>query len=194
MALLSITLRTSQNRPHIFLEHAFPLDRENFLFTMDSWESYCFGTKRTEAFQTYFANSATLIPPKLVFEVNSAPFIRKSTTAAIDVVLVSSTPLLPTSKREMSDFRREQMENNSLVQRQVAALHTNMENSDSSSCPHWKPASTIWFLPLLAGRDEKAIESRIASIDSSLAFELMCLRGSCNDDEKRELLNSLSQI
>lgn len=54
-------------------------DRENFIFTMDSWESTLIVLKDVAAFRAYFTQSPGLTEPKLLFELNSSGFARKST-------------------------------------------------------------------------------------------------------------------
>jgi hypothetical protein len=103
-------------------------DRDCFVFAMDSWESTLLVLKDSEAFRTYFANSPFLTEPKLLFELNSIGFARKSTTTTINAGAGVVNDAITDLKRDLADFRKEQTENNSLVQRQVDATHTNMQN------------------------------------------------------------------
>lgn len=107
-------------------------DREYFIFTMDSWESTMLVLKDTEAFRAYFTRSPYLSDPKLLFELNSSGFARKSTAMTIDAGAGLVNEAITDIKRDLADFRKEQSENNSLVQRQVNAIHVNMENQTNA--------------------------------------------------------------
>ena len=78
-------------------------------------------------------------------------------------------------KRDLSDFRKEQHENNNLVQCQVAAIHVTMESQTNAVALIGNQLQQFGLF-LLASRDEKAIEGKIALIDNSLHFESQCLR------------------
>jgi len=150
-------------------------DREYFIFAMDSWESTVTVLKDTEAFRTYFANTPYLTDPKLLFESNSSGFTRKSTATTIDSAAGVVNNAITELKRELTDFRKEQNENNNMVQRQVAAIHVNMENQTNAVALIGNQLQQFG-LSLLASRDEKAIEGRIYALDNSIAFEIQCLR------------------
>jgi hypothetical protein len=163
-------------------------DRENYIFTMDSWESTLIVIKDADSFIAYFSNYPLLNPPKLVFELNSSGFGRKSTVSTINAGAGLVNDAISDLKRDLFDFRKEQTENNSLVQRQVAAIHVNMENQTNAVARIGNQLQQFG-LSLLAGRDEKAIESRICVIDSSLAFESHCLQ-LCDDPAEKILLKA----
>lgn len=161
-------------------------DREYFIFTMDSWESTLIVLKDIEAFRSYFVNSPLLSDPKLIFEMNSSGFARKSTVATINNGAGLVNEAITDLKRDLATFHKEQTENNSLVQRQVSAIHVSMENQ-ANTVARIGDQLQQFGLSLLAGRDEKAIECRIGQIDGSLAFETQCLRSSDDPAEKIEL-------
>ena len=97
-------------------------DRDCFVFTMDLWESTLIVLKDTDAFCTYFAKFPFLIEPKLLFELNSISFARKSTTTTINAGAGVVNDAIADLKRDLTKFRKEQTDNNNLVQRQVAAI------------------------------------------------------------------------
>ena len=158
-------------------------DREYFLFTMDSWESTLMVLKDTDAFHTYFSRSPLLTEPKLLFELNSTGFARKSITSTIDAGAGMVNDAIAGIRRDLTDFRKEQTENNNLVQRQVACLHTNMETQTNAIAAIGNQQQQF-NLALLATRDEKAIESRMSILDGSIAFELVCLRFTDDAEEQ----------
>lgn len=156
-------------------------DRQHFIFTMDSWESTLIALKDLDAFRTYFANSPLLTDPKLLFELNSSGFARKSTVTTINAGAGLVNDVITDLKRDLSDIRKEQTEINSLVQRQVAAIHDNMENQTNVVA---LIVNHLQRFSLLAGRDEKVIEGRMSAIDSSLLFETQCLRSTDDPAEQ----------
>jgi hypothetical protein len=83
---------------------------------MDSWQSTLMVLKDVTAFRTYFAHSPDLTDPKLLFESNSSGFMRKSTASTIVAGAAIVSDAVMELKRELADFRKEQTENNSLVQ------------------------------------------------------------------------------
>jgi hypothetical protein len=133
-------------------------DRKNFLITMDSWESTLIVLKDPDSFTAYFALYPLLTHPKFVYELNSSGYGRKSTVSTINAGAALVNDAITDLKRELNDFRKEQSENNSLVQRQVAAIHVNMENQTNAVALIGNQLQQFG-LSLLAGRDEKAIES-----------------------------------
>lgn len=151
---------------------------------MDSWESTLIVLKDAEAFHTYFSLSPLLTEPKLLFELNSAGFVRKSVTSTIDAGASLVNDAISGIRRDLTDFRKEQLENNNLVQRQVASIHANMESQTNAVALIGNQLQQF-DLALLAGRDEKANESRISVIDNNLAFEVQSLR---YEDDKEEKL------
>ena len=168
-------------------------DREFFLFTMDSWESTLIVLKDTDAFHTYFSNSPLLTEPKLLFELNSSGFARKSITSTIDAGAGLVNDAIAGIKRDLTDFRKEQTENNNLVQRQVASIHTNMETQTNAIATIGNQVQQS-NLAFLASRDEKAIESRIAILDGSIAFELACLRFTDDAEELADARRKLATL
>ena len=158
-------------------------DREHFIFTMDSWQSTLIVLKDIAAFRAYFAHSPDLTDPKLLFESNSSGFTRKSTASTIVAGAAVVSDAITELKRDLADFRREQTENNSLVQRQVAAIHVNMENQTNAVALIGNQLQQFG-LSLLASRDEKVIEGRISAIDNELTFESQCLRSTDDPAEK----------
>lgn len=158
-------------------------DRENFVFTMDSWESTLIVLKDHESFTAYFAHFPLLTHPKLVYELNSSGYGRKSTASTINAGAGLVNDAITDLKRELNDFRKEQTENNTLVQRQVSAIHVNMENQTNAVALIGNQLQQFG-LSLLAARDEKAIESRICVIDSNIAFETHSLQLSDDPAEK----------
>ena len=107
-------------------------DRDHFIFAMDSWESTLIVLKDVEAFSTYFAKKPHLTEPKLLYEMNSLGFARKSTTTAINAGAAVVNDAITDLKCDLAEFRKDQTENNSLVQRQVASIHVNMENQTNA--------------------------------------------------------------
>jgi hypothetical protein len=168
-------------------------DREYFIFTMDSWESTVLVLKDVEAFRAYFAQSPNLTDPKLLFESNSSGFARKSTATTIDAGANVVNDAISGLKRELADFRKEQNENNNLVQRQVAAIHANMESQTNAVALIGNQLQQFG-LSLLAGRDEKAIEGKIYAIDNSIAFENQCLRTTENPAEKHMIATNITSL
>jgi hypothetical protein len=168
-------------------------DREYFIFTMDSWESTTIVLKDTDDFRTYFANSPNLTDPKLLYELNSSGFGRKSVASVIDAGASFVNDAINSLKREISDFRKEQSENNSMVQRQVASIHVNMENQTNAVTLMGNQLHQFG-LSLLAGRDEKAIESRISGIDNSLLFEMQCLRSTDDVTQKASIQSAITKL
>lgn len=158
-------------------------DQDYFIFTMDSWESTLIVLKDTDAFRTYFAHSPLLTDPKLLFELNSSGFARKSLTSIIDDAITDL-------KRDLTAFRKEQTEINRLVQSQVASIHVNME-SQTTAIALLVNQLHQFGLSLLAGRDEKAIECRMSAIESSIMFEMRCLRSSDDPVDKAIVKNNI---
>ena len=150
-------------------------DHDHFIFAMDSWESTLLVLKDSENFHTYFTHSPLLTSPKLVFILNSTGFGRKSVTSTIDAGAGLINDAIADLRRDLTDFRKEQTENNSLVQHQVAAVHINMENQ-TRALTHLGNQQHQFGLSLLAGRDEKTIENRLSGIDNKILFEMQCLR------------------
>jgi hypothetical protein len=157
---------------HVFDTHVSH-DREYFIFTMDSWESTLIVLKDTEAFCAYFIHSPYLTDPKLLFESNSSGFARKSTALTINAGAGFVNDVITELKCDLADFQKEQSENNSMVQRQVASIHVNMENQTNAVTLIGNQLQQFG-LSLLASHDEKAIEGRISTIDNNLAFETQC--------------------
>lgn len=139
-------------------------DPEYFIFTMDSWESTLIVLKDTQAFRAYFFHSPHLTDPKLLFESNSSGFARKSTATTIDAGAGVVNDAITELKRDLGDFRKEQNENNSMVQRQVASIHVNMENQTNAVALIGNQLQQFGLL-LLASRDEKA-ESPLSTTTS----------------------------
>ena len=158
-------------------------DREYFIFTMDSWESTLLVLKDTDAFRAYFTRSPLLTDPKLLFELNSSGFIRKNLSSTIDAGAGLINDAISDIKRDLADFRKEQGENINVIQRQVTTLQSNMDNQVNAVALIGSQLQQFG-MSLLAGRDEKAIEGRIYSLDSNIAFETQCLRSAEKDDEK----------
>ena len=161
-------------------------DREHFIFTMDSWQSTLIVLKDFEDFHAYFTLSPDLIAPKLLFETNSSGYIRKSTASTIDARATSVNGAIADLKRDLAEFRKDQTENNSLVQHQVASIHTNME-TQTDAVTRIGNQLHQFGLSLLASRDKKLIENRISAIDNSLLFESQCLRLTDDLSEKATL-------
>ena len=168
-------------------------DREHFIFTMDSWQSTLMVLKDSAAFNTYFARTPDLTSPKLLFESNSNGFTRKSTAATIDAGASTVNEAINELKRELAEFRKEQGENNCLVQRQVAAIYVNMENQTKAIELIGNQVHN-YGLSLMASRDEKVLESRIASTDGSIAFETQCFRATDDPAEKITYKTSISSL
>ena len=158
-------------------------DREFFIFTMDSWESTLAVLKDAEAFRAYFANSPLLAEPKLLFELNSGGFGRKSITTTIDSGAGLLNDVITDLKHEVADLRKDHRESDTLVQRQFDNVNKNMENQGNSISIIGNQLHQ-YGLSLLASRDEKAIEGKIHGIESSLAFELQCMRSADDIGEK----------
>lgn len=135
----------------------------------------------------------SLTPPSLLapnFKLNSIGFARKSIATTIDAGAGLVIDAITDLKRDLADFRKDQRENNSMIQRQVAAIHANME----------KQTDAITFtsnrlrqrgLSLLASCDNNVIEGRISLIDNSLSFENLCLRWT---DDPAEIITIKSCI
>ena len=168
-------------------------DRDYFIFTMDSWDSTILVLKDTEAFRTYFARFPLLTEPKLLFELNSIGFAHKSLTTTIDAGAALVNDAIADIKRDLTDFRKEQSENNNLVQRQVASIHVNMENQTNAMTLMGNHLHQFG-LSLLAGRDEKIIEAKISAIDTSLMFEMQCLRNADDPTEKAAVKANISTL
>ena len=168
-------------------------DRDHFIFAMDSWESTLIVLKDVEAFSAYFAKKPHLTEPKLLYEMNSLGFARKSTTTAINAGAAVVNDAIIDLKRDLAEFRKDQTENNSLVQRQVASIHVNMENQTNA-------VATIGLqlqqfgLSLLAGRDEKIIEGKISAIDNNIIFESQCLRTAEGERDKAVIKANISAL
>lgn len=162
------------------------LDREYFIFTMDSWESTLIVLRDIEAFRTYFARTLFLTDPKLLFESNSSGFARKSTTTTIDAGAVVVNDGISKLRCDLTDFHKDQNENNNLVQRQVTSIHVNMENQTNAVALIGSQLQQFG-LSLLAGRDERVIEGRISAIDNNLVFETQCMRSTDDPTEKAAL-------
>ena len=168
-------------------------DRDYFIFTMDSWESTLLVLKNIDGFRTYFTNTPLLTEPKLLFELNSIGFARKSFTTTIDAGATIVNDAILDLKRDITDFRREQTENNSMVQRQVASIHSNME-SQTNAVTLMGNQLHQFGLSLLAGRDEKLIESRMSAIDSSLMFEAQCLQVADDPEGKTAIKRNIAVL
>jgi Reverse transcriptase (RNA-dependent DNA polymerase) len=168
-------------------------DREHFIFSMDSWESTLMVLKDTERFRSFFSLSPLITDPKLVFELNSIGFARKNMVSTINAGAGIVNDALNDMKRDLSDFRKEQIENNDLVQRQVAALHTNLDNQSNVIALIGNQLHQC-ALSILAGRDEKAIEGRISVIDNSLNFETQCLRSTNDPAEMKSLQQTILDL
>jgi hypothetical protein len=76
-----------------------------------------------------------------------------------------------------------------LVQRQVAAIHANMETNALIGNQLQQ-----FGLSLLAGRDEKVIEGKIYAIDNNIAFETQCLRTTENPAEKHMIAANITSL
>ena len=168
-------------------------DREYFIFTMDSWESTLAVLKDNVAFREYFTHSPLLSDPKLLFELNSIGFARKSTTATIDAGAGAVNEAITDLRRDLADFRKEQNVNNLLVQRQVASIHDNMENQTNAVALLGNQLQQFG-LSLLSGRDEKMIEAKISAIDNNLSFETQCLRTTDDLKEKTVIKANISTL
>jgi hypothetical protein len=160
---------------------------------MDSWESTLVVLKDTAAFQTYFARSPNITEPKLLFELNSTGFARKNVMSTIDAGAGVVSDAISDLRRDITDFRKEQTENNNLVQRQVAAIHTNMENQTAAMSLMGNKIHQFG-LSLLAGHDEKAIECQISAIDNSLMFESQCCCFAIDPDEISLLRANIAKL
>ena len=168
--------------PRVF-DTCMSSDREFFIFTMDSWESTLAVLKDAEAFRAYFANSPLLAEPKLLFELNSGGFGHKSITMTIDSGAGLLNDAITDLKREVADLRKDHRESDTLVQRQFDNVNKNMENQGNSISIIGNQLHQ-YGLYLLASRDEKAIEGKIHGIESSLAFEVQCMRSADDIGEK----------
>jgi hypothetical protein len=141
---------------------------------MDSWELTLIVLKDLEAFCAYFINSPLLTDPKFLFELNSVGFSRKNLVSTVNSGAGMVNDAITDMKRDISDFCKEQTENNNLVQRHVTAIHTTLENQSNTVALIGNQLHQF-RLSLLSGRDEKAIEGKIAIMDNSLNFETHCL-------------------
>jgi hypothetical protein len=168
-------------------------DRDHFIFTMDSWDSTILVLKDTDAFHTYFANSPLLTDPKLVFEMNSGRFVRKSVNTAINAGAGLVNETITEVKRDLMDFRKEQNENNSLVQRQFVTVNANQDNQTNALAMMGNNVHQL-NLSLLAGRDEKAIEYRISAIDNGIMFEMQGLRSTDDPTEKAVFKDNITKL
>ena len=168
-------------------------DREYFIFSMDTWESTLIVLKDTDAFRAYFIRSPLLTDPKLVFELNSTGFARRNLVTTINAGAGAINDAITDMKCDISDFRKEQTENNNLVQRQVASLQTNMDNQSNAIALIGNQLHQC-ALSILASRDEKAIEGKIAVIDNSLAFESQCLRSTDDPKEKTTIKETIFNL
>jgi Reverse transcriptase (RNA-dependent DNA polymerase) len=168
-------------------------DREHFIFTMDSWLSTLIVLKDADAFRTYFAHSPDLIPPKLLFESNSSGFTRRSTASTIDAGATVVNDSITELKRDLADFRKEQVENNSLVQRQVAAIHVNMENQTNAVALIGNQLQQFGF-SLLAGREEMVIKNQISDLDSRLSFETIISRTTDDPVEEKTAKTNITNL
>ena len=164
--------------PRVF-ETRLSDDRDCFIFAMDSWESTLAVLKDTEAFRSYFLRSPLISEPKLLFDLNSSGFTRKSTSSAIAAGAGLVNEAIADLKRDLNDFRNDQNKNNNMVQRQVAVLHADFE-SQSTAVAAIGNQIHQFGMSFLAGRDEKAIEGRIFAIDNLIMFESVCLRTTTN--------------
>jgi len=91
-------------------------------------------------------------------------------------------------KHELANSRRDQNENNNLVQHQVAAIHIDMENQTNAVAQIGNQLKQFAHT-LLAGHDEKAIEGKIHALDNNIAFKTQCLW--CQEDPvKQTVINS----
>ena len=169
------------------------LDRDYYIFAMDSWESTMLVIRDLTDFRTYFTHSPLLTDPRLLFDLNTSGFARKSLTSTIDTGAGLVSDAITEIKRDLSDFRKEQSENNNLVQRQVAAIHTNME-SQTNALMLIGNQMHQQGLSLLAGRDEKAIECRKSAVESSLMFEMMSYRLAHDLTQKTTINNSIMAL
>jgi len=147
--------------------------------------------KDSKAFKMYFTNSPTLVKPRLAFKINSTRFIHKSTASVIDAGTSQINTTISDLMCELTDFQREQMENNNLTQHQVAAIHVNMESQTCTISLIGNQLQQFSFT-LLTGHDERVIESCITSIDTTLAFKMMCLHGSMDTTKRDELTSSIT--
>jgi hypothetical protein len=89
--------------------------------------------------------------------LNSSGFARKSTASTINTGAGFVNDVITELKCDLADFRKEQSENNSMVQRQVASIHVNMENQTNAVTLIGNQLQQFG-LSLLASHDEKAIE------------------------------------
>ena len=169
------------------------LDRDYYIFAMDSWESTLLVLRDLTEFRTYFTHSPLLTDPRLLFDVNSSGFARKSLTSTIDAGAGLVSDAITEIKRDISDFRKEQSENNNLVQRQVAAIHVNME-SQTNALMLIGNQMHQQGLSLLAGRDEKAIECRKSAVESNLMFEMMSYRLATDLQQKTAINDSITAL
>ena len=160
---------------------------------MDSWESTLLVLKDTESFRAYFIRSPYLTDPKLLFELNSSGFARKSTAMTIDAGAGIVNNAIADMKRDLANFCKEQTENNVLVQRQVVAIHINMENQTNAVTLIGNQLQQLG-LSLLAGHDEKAIEGKITAIDNSLMFESQCLHMTDDPAEKLSIKSNITAL
>jgi Reverse transcriptase (RNA-dependent DNA polymerase) len=175
------------------LETRVSNDREHLTFAMDSWESTLLVLKDIELFRAFFALSPLITDPKLLFELNSTGFARKNMVTTINSGAGSVNTAIADMKRELSDFRKEQTENNCLVQRQVSTLHVSLDNQ-SNAIAHIGNQLHQCTLSMLASRDEKAIEGKISVIDNSLNFETQCLRSTKDPAEIKALQQTILDL
>ena len=168
-------------------------DRDYFIFTMDSWDSTILVMKSADAFRTYFTRSPLLTDPKLVFDLNSSGFARKNVTSVIEAGAGLVNDAISEVKRELSAFRKEQTENNMLVQQQVASIHGAMEKQ-TNALTIMENQLSQFGLSLLSGRDEKAIECKISAIDNSLMSELQWMRHADDPAEKQSFKNNIAAL
>ena len=160
---------------------------------MDSLESTLLVLKDTKAFCAYFTRSPFLTEPKLLFDLNSSGFACKSTAMTIDAGAGLVNDAISDMKRDLADFHKEQSENNTLVQRQVAAIHINMESQTNTVALIGNQLQQFG-LSLLAGCDEKVIKSKITAIDNNLMFEAQCLQMTDDPAKKLSIKTNISTL
>ena len=160
--------------PHVY-QTRMSADRDCFIFAMDSWDSTIAVLKDTETFRSYFTRTPLITEPRLLFDLNSSGFTRKSTTSTITAGAGLVNEAIADLKRDLNDFCNYQNENTTTVQRQVACRHADFEMQLTAVAAIGNQLQQFG-MSFLAGRDEKAIEGKISAIDNLLMFETVCLR------------------
>ena len=109
----------------------------------------------------------SLTDPKLLFKSNSSGFVRKSVSTTIDAGASVVNDAINKMKRELAEFRRDQNENNNLVQHQVAAIHIDMENQTNAVAQIGNQLQQS-ALFLLAGHNEKQLKEKFMLLTTIL--------------------------